>query len=113
MTKTIAPDSDRRLHLDRRAEALVVTAPEAANDDLLTTHQVASWFGVTAQWVELARAGGYGPPFTRIAPQAIRYKRATVIDWLKDREHKRISDYADIIPRRKTPARKRKAAVTS
>jgi hypothetical protein len=72
MTKTIPPDTDRRLHLDRRAEVLVVTAPEAANDDLLTTQQVASWFGVTAHWVELARAGGYGPPFTRIAPQAIR-----------------------------------------
>jgi hypothetical protein len=112
MTKTTAPDTDRRLHLDRRAEALVVTAPEAANDDLLTTVQVASWFGVTAQWVELARAGGYGPPFERIAPQVIRYKRGAVIDWLKEREHKRTSDYADT-PRRKTPARKRKAAVTS
>jgi hypothetical protein len=109
MTKTIAPDSDRRLHLDRRAEALVVTAPEAANDDLLTTQQVASWFGVTAQWVELARAEGYGPPFTRIAPQAIRYKRATVIAWLKEREHKRTSDYAADTARPRKSAKKREA----
>jgi hypothetical protein len=101
MTKTIPQDSDRRLHLDKRAEALVVAAPEGSDDELLTTIQLAGWLGVTAQWVELARAGGYGPAFTRIAPQAIRYKRATVVAWLKDREHKRISDYADT-PRRKT-----------
>jgi len=113
MTKTIAPDSDRRLHLDKRAEALVVTAPEAANDDLLTTVQVASWFGVTAQWVELARAGDYGPPFKRIAPQIIRYERGAVMAWLKEREHKRTSEYAADTARRKTSARKRKAAVTS
>ena len=108
MTKN-PPDSDRRLHLDRRIEALVVTAPEAANDDLLTTQQVASWFGVTAQWVELARAGGYGPPFTRIAPQAIRYNRAAVVAWLKEREHKRISDYADTPRRKPRKPRKREA----
>jgi hypothetical protein len=109
MTKN-SPDTERRLHLDRRAESLVAVVPEGSDDDLLTTIQVAGWFGVTSQWVELARAGGYGPPFERIAPQVIRYKRGAVIGWLKDREHKRTSDYADT-PRRKTPARKPKAAV--
>jgi hypothetical protein len=111
MTKN-SPDTERRLHLDKRAQSLVAVVPEGSNDDLLTTIQIAGWFGVTPQWVELARAGGYGPPFERIAPQVIRYKRGAVIGWLKDREHKRILDYADT-PRRKTPARKRKAAVTS
>jgi len=109
MTKN-PPDSDRRLHLDRRTEALVVTAPEAANDDdLLTTQQIAGWFGVTPQWVELARAEGYGPPFTRIAPQAIRYNRAAVVTWLKEREHKRISDYAGTPRRKARKPRKREA----
>jgi hypothetical protein len=94
MTKN-PPDTERRLHLDKRAEGLVAVVPEGSDDTLLTTIQVAGWFGVTPQWVELARAKGYGPPFTRIAPQAIRYKRSDVIAWLKEREHKCISDYAD------------------
>jgi hypothetical protein len=110
MTKN-SPDTERRLHLDKRAESLVAVVPEGSDDDLLTTIQVAGWFGVTPQWVELARAGGCGPPFERIAPQVVRYKRSAVIAWLKEREYKRTSDYADT-PRRKPrkPAKKRETA---
>lgn len=53
---------ERRLHLDKRAETLVAIAPEGSDDDLLSTVQIAGWLGVTAQWVELGRAKGYGPP---------------------------------------------------
>jgi hypothetical protein len=108
MTKTITPDSERRLHLDKRVESLVAAAPESTGDDLLTTVQVAGWLGVTPQWVELARAKGYGPPFIRIAPQVIRYKRDVVIEWLKAREHKLVSEYGADTGRRKP--RKREAA---
>jgi hypothetical protein len=107
MTKN-PPDSDRRLHLDKRAESLVAAAPEGSDDELLTTIQVAGWLGVTPQWCELARAKGYGPAFMRIAPQAIRYKRGVVKEWLREREYKRISDYATADTGRRKP-RKREA----
>jgi len=87
-------DASRRLHLDKRAETLITTAPEGSDDDLLTTPQLAAWLGTSRQWVELARAKGYGPPFVKLAPKAIRYNRRVVIAWLREREHKCTAEYA-------------------
>lgn len=97
-------DPPRRLHLDKRAESLIAATPEGSDDELLTSMQVANWLGTSPQWVELGRMKGYGPPFMRIAPQTIRYRRNDVVKWLREREFKRVSDYAD------TGRRKRKAA---
>jgi hypothetical protein len=83
-----------RLHLDKRVETILANPGEGSNDDdLLTSIQVANWLGVSPQWVELGRHKNYGPPFVRIAPNVVRYKRNVVIAWLKDREFRRTSDY--------------------
>lgn len=83
----------RRLHLDKRAEMLIACAPEGSDDELLTTKQVASWFGTSPQWLELGRIKGYGPPYLKIAPGMIRYKRGTTKEWLREREHKSTAEY--------------------
>jgi len=86
-TRTNTPNTERRLHLDKRAEAIVAATPEG-DDDLLTSIQVASWLGVSPQWVELSRTKDYGPPFVRVAPQIVRYKRSAIVKWPKEREYK-------------------------
>jgi len=85
-----------RLHLDKRAEAIAVAVPpEASDDDLLTTLQVANWFGVSTQWLEIGRVKNYGPPWLRVAPQMIRYNRGALREWLKQRAYRSTADYPD------------------
>jgi predicted DNA-binding transcriptional regulator AlpA len=90
-----------KLHIDRRAEQ-VAAHGAGAEDDLLTTIQVAAWLGVSVQFLEIGRSsGGYGPPFTRLAPRAIRYRRGDVLQWLRERTHARTSEYADEMTRKR------------
>ena len=88
-------DSDgRTLHLDKRAGMLLANAPEGSDDELLTSQQLANWLGTSRQWVELGRAKGYGPPFVKLAPCVVRYKRSAIVEWLSKREHKSTAEYA-------------------
>jgi hypothetical protein len=70
-------------HLDRRADKLVDQPGD--DDDLLKTEEAADWLGVSPQWLEIGRGVGYGPPFLRISPRMIRYRRGNVRRWLRKR----------------------------
>jgi predicted DNA-binding transcriptional regulator AlpA len=89
-TNTSAPTKH---HLDRRADQ-ISAADVGADDDLLTTRQVADWLGVSTQWVEIGRGKNYGPPFTRLTARSIRYLRGDVLKWLKERTHASTAEYA-------------------
>jgi hypothetical protein len=105
--------SQRRLHLDRRAPNLIAEgkAPgEHADDDLISTLELANWLGVSPQWVELARSGDYGPLFIKVGPQMIRYRRSDVIAWLEKRVVARTSDYAEANKARRKTNRRKTAA---
>jgi len=75
----------QRHRLDRRAGE-IAKAGEGDGDDLLTTPEVAKWLGVSRQWVEIGRGKGRGPPFVRLAPTRVRYKRSAVLAWLEARQ---------------------------
>ena len=83
----------KHLHLDRRAARLAAEGADARPDDLLTTKAVAAWFGVSVSWLEIGRSKGYGPPFIRVAPRRIRYRRSSVLAWLAEREHRCTIEY--------------------
>jgi len=83
----------RRHHLDRRAADLA-EAGAGDGDDLLNTTELAEWLQVSEQWLEIGRSKHYGPPFVRLAPTRIRYKRSSVLRWLKEREFSSTSQYA-------------------
>jgi predicted DNA-binding transcriptional regulator AlpA len=91
----------KHLHLDKRAGQIAAAEPilsdDAANtdDDLLRTSEVASWLGVTKQWLEGSRREGYGPPFIKLAPLAVRYRRGDVRAWLKERQFIWTSSYPE------------------
>ena len=88
-----------RHRLDKRAH-LIVAAEGGNDDDLLTTAEVAAWFGVSHQWLEIGRHRGYGPPFERLSYQVIRYRRGTARAWLADRTHTVTSEYSKRVPKR-------------
>jgi predicted DNA-binding transcriptional regulator AlpA len=72
-------------HLDKRTASLI--AAGAGNpDDLLPTRDVATWLGVSKQWLEIGRHRGFGPPYLKLG-RMVRYRREHVSDWLKERMH--------------------------
>ena len=74
-------------HLDRRADMIIAQGNMLDGaDDLLTTAQLATWLGVSVQFLEIGRSrGNYGPPHVLIAPRVIRYRRDEVNKWLRER----------------------------
>ena len=74
--------------LDGRAQYIADQAIGADPDLLLTTKQVATWLGVSPQWVEIGRSRGYGPPYKKLGPKSIRYRVGDILNWLEGRSHK-------------------------
>ena len=83
----------RRHNLDRRAGSLAEAGADGAPDDLLSTREVSDWFGYSVQWLEIGRHRGYGPPFIKVGPRRIRYRRGDVLRWLKARRYACTAEY--------------------
>jgi hypothetical protein len=73
------------LNLDKRAHQIIALASVGNPDDLLTDAQLAELLGVNPQWPCQARIKGYSPPFKPLGPRHIRYRRESVIAWLRSR----------------------------
>jgi hypothetical protein len=71
----------RHHHIDAYARA-ISDSGVGSDDEMLSTPERATWFRCSTQWFEIGRSKGYGPPFVRLAPQVIRYKRGDVKAWL-------------------------------
>ncbi len=80
-------------HLDRRAFQLIDHGAGGDPDDLLDTAALTDWLGLSKQWAEIGRSRGYGPPFIRLGPRRIRYRRKDVLRWLESRVYARTADY--------------------
>jgi hypothetical protein len=91
----IAPAKPERHHLDKRAHAILAAAADADDEDQMTTAETAAWLGVSKQWLEKARQCGYGPPFTQISKQIIRYSRAMCRAWLLTRTRRSTAEYRE------------------
>jgi hypothetical protein len=78
-------------HLDKRAAAIAAVAGD--DDDLLSTREEADWLGVSTQWLEIGRSRGYGPPFERLGPKTIKYRRGKTRKWLDERSYTSTTEY--------------------
>ena len=79
--------------LDSRVS--IIGMGEGDDDDLLTTKELALWFGVSEEWLEIGRSLGYGPPFIRLAPRIVRYQRGQCRAYLKQRNHASVAEYRE------------------
>jgi predicted DNA-binding transcriptional regulator AlpA len=79
-------------HIDRRAAA-IVSADAGADDELLSTPELANWLGVSTQFLDIGRSKGYGPPFQKISPRMVRYRRGDVLAWLRSRTFGSTAEY--------------------
>ena len=81
-------------HLDKRASALARDAALSPPDDLLTTDELATWLGVASITLKLWRMRGTGPKFIHVSLRNVRYRRSTVVAWLKKRECSSTQEFA-------------------
>jgi predicted DNA-binding transcriptional regulator AlpA len=91
--KMVTRSTPKKFHIDKRADAIAATAT-GNDDDLLSTEQMSAWFGVSSQWLEIRRHRGDGPPFERLGPRCVRYRRDKVKAWLDQRTHRSTEEYA-------------------
>jgi predicted DNA-binding transcriptional regulator AlpA len=77
----------QRYHIDARTAQILALLQTAAiaDDQLISTKQLAALFGVSEQWVEITRHRGEGPKWVKISERCIRYRMAAVIAWLQER----------------------------
>jgi predicted DNA-binding transcriptional regulator AlpA len=89
-----APHKPQRHHIDRRATDLASEAKATGSEDqLFTTPELASYLGVSVQFLEIGRTKGVGPAFIRVTPRMVRYQKRDVIAWLSERAHASTADY--------------------
>jgi predicted DNA-binding transcriptional regulator AlpA len=77
----------KRFNIDVRTGQILATLQSAAiaDDQLISSKQLAALFGVSLPWVEIARHRGEGPKWVAISARCIRYRMVDVIAWLKER----------------------------
>ena len=75
-------------HLDRRPAHIAERINCNDENDLLSTQQLATLLGCSVQWVAIGRYKCYGPPFIKLSPRQVRYRRNAVLAWLQERTYR-------------------------
>lgn len=83
------------MHLDRRAADVAEVIAVGEADQLLSTSELAELTGTSTQFWEIARSQGSGPPFVRLSPRRVRYRRSDIVAWLRERTFAATAGYAD------------------
>ena len=55
-------------------------------DSVYTTEQAAAFLSCSVPFLEAARVRGDGPPFSKLGPRLIRYRKSALLAWLAKRE---------------------------
>lgn len=63
-------------------------------DSLLNEHQVEKEYDIAHRWLRQRRLKGGGPPFVRLGPRCIRYRRSDLEEWLDQQTKNSTSEYA-------------------
>jgi hypothetical protein len=82
----------KRHHIDRRVDQVIADST-GSDDDLLTTAELAEWFGVSVEWLEIGRTKKYGPKFVKLSPRMVRYMRGDSKVWLNERRFSNTGEY--------------------
>jgi hypothetical protein len=75
----------KKFHFDCRIKQILEALKGGNADDFFCTKRAADLFGVSKQWFEIARCGGYGPEPTVLSPRRIRYTRQSLVKFLRGR----------------------------
>ncbi len=67
----------------------------AQQDTYLGTAQVAEYLNLSKSWIEKLRISGFGPPYYKVGPRRVLYKRADIDQWIAERRISSTSEQAD------------------
>ena len=68
----------KRFHLDKRAALILKATADADAEDLLSPKEAAVELGVSEVWLAKRRLHGDGPPYERLSPHCIKYRRSRI-----------------------------------
>ena len=99
MPGTMPPDYVPQTHpqIDRRAADIAATI-DPNDHNLLTTREVAALLGCSDRWVIIGRHKKWGPPFVKMSPRQVRYRRADLLAWLQERTYRSTAENPDNRP---------------
>lgn len=85
----------KKFHVDRRAGDLAaqIASVKADPDQMFNTDELAKLTGLSPHWLEQARFKGIGPPFVRVSPRVVMYRRRDLLKWLEKRTHLWTGEY--------------------
>jgi hypothetical protein len=98
----------KHFHLDKRAELILKATADADDDELLSPKETAVEIGMSEVWLAKRRLHGDGPPFERVSPHCIKYRRSKLRAWLEQRSFTSTSQYEHASPGK--PLKKRAEA---
>ncbi len=80
-----------KTHLDDGVDSQTKTDPLR----LLSEKELSQATGFSVRTLQSWRGRGGGPPFIRVSPRCIRYRRSEVEAWLEERARRSTSDRGD------------------
>ena len=88
----------KRFHLDKRAALILKATADADADYLLSPKEAAAELGVSEVWLAKRRLHGDGPPYERLSPHCIKYRRSKNRAWLEQRSFVATNQYEHARP---------------
>ena len=76
----------------RRTEHEFGKARQVEAPEVMDTAAAAAFLSCSTQFLEIARLRGGGPPFSKLGPRLIRYRRQTLLEWLARSERNSTSE---------------------
>lgn len=70
-----------------------VAGPVKSDDDLMDPAETAVDLNCSKSYLDKLRVYGGGPPFIRLGPRMIRYRRGDARDWARARRFNSTSEY--------------------
>jgi predicted DNA-binding transcriptional regulator AlpA len=58
-----------------------------SGQEILSEREVSNWLGLSEPTLFRHRRDGTGPTFIRLSARRVAYRRSSVEEWLKQREH--------------------------
>jgi hypothetical protein len=88
----------KRFHLDKRADAILKAIADGDDDELLTPKETARLLGNSEVWLSKRRRHGDGPPYERLSPHCIRYRRGKLYAFIEQRTFTSTAQYEHAKP---------------
>jgi hypothetical protein len=90
LVKQGKPPKKQRLY--KRTAEVLAKMQTLSDDVLLNTAEVAVWFDVSVEWLEIGRSKKFGPKFVKLGPRLVRYTVGACRQYLAEQTYASTAD---------------------